>query len=53
MYILPNYLAKTIANPAVPDEDKSRVKLLKTLLKEDKFLPTDLLEYRKLFTRYG
>lgn len=53
LYILPNYLAKLISHEELDDMCKENVKNLRTLLKQDKFLPTDLLEYRTLFTRYG
>ena len=41
------------ASPAVPEADAKGIKELKHLLKKDKFLPTDLLEFRKIFTKYG
>jgi len=50
---LPNYLAKMATNPSMPEKDVGRIKELKNLLREDKFMPTDLLEFRKLFTKYG
>ena len=53
LYILPNYLAKIIKSSKLPEKDLKAVKELKVMLREDKFLPTDLLEYRKLFSTYG
>ena len=37
----------------IDDKTKDRVRELKSLLKKDSFLPTDLLEFRKVFTQYG
>ena len=53
LYILPNYLAKMAASPEVPEKDVKGIKELRNMLREDKFLPTDLLEYRKMFRKYG
>lgn len=53
LFIMPNYLAKLLSNNSVPDDDKVQIRAFKQLIKSDKFLPTDLLEYRKLFTKYG
>jgi hypothetical protein len=46
IYILPNYLAKLISKNEINDETKEKVKVLRNLLKQDWFLPTDLLEFR-------
>jgi len=53
LYILPNYLAKLLSSEELNDNVKDKIKSLRLLLKQDKFLPTDLLEYRNLFSRYG
>lgn len=53
LYILPNYLAKLITEPSIPDHTKDKIKSLKNLMKNERYLPTDLLDYRTEFTRYG
>ena len=40
-------------NPNMPEKSRTLVKELKNMLRKDTFLPTDLLEYRKLFTKFG
>ena len=49
LYILPNYLAKLNSLDDVPSDHKEKIRELKNLLKQDRFLPTDLLEFRKIF----
>ena len=53
LYILPNYMAKIRDSPEVNEIHKERIQELKNLLKQDWFLPTDLLEFRTLFSLYG
>ena len=49
LYILPNYLAKVLNSPEIGDKAKEQVKEVRTMIKRDNYLPTDLLEYRQLF----
>ena len=53
LYILPNYMAKIRDSPEVSEEHTGRIQELKNLLKQEWFLPTDLLEFRTLFSRYA
>ena len=53
LYILPNYMAKIRDSPEVSEEHIGRIQELKNLLKQEWFLPTDLLEFRTLFSRYA
>jgi len=52
LYILPNYFQKLL-NQKIAEEDKEKLRDLKSLIKEDKYLPTDLIDYRHLFAKYA
>ena len=53
LYILPNYLSRLLVHEELDDNDKGEIKNLRALLKHEDFKPEQLLEYRRLFTRYG
>ena len=53
MYVLNNYLAKLTKNEDLTEDTRNRILSLKNLLKQEKLLPTDLLDYRNLFHKYG
>ena len=46
-------MQKLIKDEAIPVEDKERVEELKSLLRQEKAMPTDLLRYKDLFRKYG
>jgi hypothetical protein len=52
LYILPNYFQKLL-DMKIDDEDKEKIRKLKALIKEDEYLPTDLIDYRHLFAKYA
>jgi len=51
-FIWPNYISRLLKDGDIPEEDRVKLTELKSLLKEQKCLPTDLLQYRDLFRRY-
>lgn len=53
LYILPNYMARLIQSPTIPDSMKEEIRSVKAMLQSEDFLPTDLIEFRNLFRRYG
>lgn len=53
LYIWPNYLSKLAKDPLVTDKDKVAIKELAAAIRGEKALPTDLLQYRQLFQKYG
>lgn len=51
--MLPAYLETLLVNPKVPEEDKEDIKELRDSFKGEKALPSNLLEYRFFFKKYG
>ena len=54
-YILPSYMQKLIQGTIgdINEDDQERIKELKALLRQEKALPTDLLEFKYVFRKYG
>ena len=52
IYIWPNYFSKLLKDNRVDEEDKPLIKKLRDVIRNEKALPTDLLEYRFLFNKY-
>ena len=52
-YILPNYFRRLLDSSDVSEVDKDRISSLKTLIKSEHYLPTDLIDYRHLFTKFA
>lgn len=48
-----NFLAKLKKSEELTEETKEQIQSLKNLLKQEKLLPTDLLDYRNLFSQFG
>lgn len=53
LYILPKYLYSLEKDESVDKEDRELIKQLKHTLRQENMLPTDLLQYRHLFTKYA
>ena len=53
LYILPKYLYSLEKDSNVAESDRIKIKKLKTMLRSEHSLPTDLLQYRDLFQRYA
>jgi hypothetical protein len=53
LYILPKYLYSLEKDESVDKEDREAIKKLKHILRSENVLPTDLLQFRHLFTRYA
>ena len=49
----PRYLQKLLDSDEVLEEDKEKILELKALIASDKYLPTDLIDYRHLFNKYA
>jgi hypothetical protein len=52
VYILPKYLNDLEKDPSVAEEDKKKIRELKHVFRAKNLLPTDLLQYRVIFTKY-
>ncbi len=50
---MPQYLSRLLKDPNVSEADKPIIKELRDALKSKKILPTDLLQYRFIFQKYG
>jgi ssRNA-specific RNase YbeY (16S rRNA maturation enzyme) len=53
LYILPKYLYNLEKDSSVHLDDTKEIKRLKAVLRSDDKLPTDLLQFRHLFTKYA
>jgi LETM1-like protein len=53
LYILPKYLYLLEKDENVDKSDKESVRQLKHVLRSESALPTDLLQFRNLFTNYA
>jgi len=52
LYIAPSYLSSLAKDDQVASQDVEQIQDLKTKLRGEKILPTDLLQYRSIFTKY-
>jgi hypothetical protein len=52
VYILPKYVYDLEKDPNVAETDKKRLRELKHAFRSKNLLPTDLLQFRDLFTKY-
>lgn len=52
-YILPKYLYSLEKDEIIDKEDREQIRELKHTLRSDNVLPTDLLQFRKLFSEYA
>ena len=52
LFIMPKYLTGLENDPSIEQEDKQMIKPLKSILKSENTLPTDLLYFRHLFEKY-
>ena len=50
---MPNYLSRLLVHEELDEHDKEEIKNLRALIKQEDFKPEHLLEYRRVFTRYG
>ena len=53
IYVLPKYLYSLEKDESVDAADREAIKRLKHILRSDNVLPTDLLQFRHLFSRYA
>jgi LETM1-like protein len=53
LYILPKYLYSLEKDESVDKEDRELIKQLKHTLRQENVLPTDLLQFRHLFSKYA
>lgn len=53
IYVLPKYLYSLEKDESVDVADSEAIKRLKHILRSDNVLPTDLLQFRHLFSRYA
>ena len=53
LYFLPKYLYALEKDESIDKEDKDQLKMLKHVLRSENTLPTDLLQFRALFTKYA
>lgn len=51
-YIMPNYFRRFM-DMDIPESDKVQLEKLRNLIRSEEYLPTDLVEYRHLFTKYA
>ena len=50
---MPIYLTNLEKDPEIPEKDKEDISKLKALLRQEKALPTDLLNYKHIFRRFA
>jgi hypothetical protein len=53
IYVLPKFLYSLEKDESVDVADREEIKRLKHILRSDNVLPTDLLNFRHLFSRYA
>jgi hypothetical protein len=53
IYFLPKYLNSLEKDESVEKEDKEQLRMLKHVFRSKNVLPTDLLQFRQLFTKYA
>lgn len=53
IYLLPKFLYSLEKDESVDVTDREAIKRLKHILRSENVLPTDLLQFRYLFSRYA
>ncbi len=53
LYILPKHFYNLEKDESIDKEDREEIKQLKHLLRSDNVLPTDLLQFRRLFQDFA
>jgi hypothetical protein len=51
--VFPSFFSRLLKEPELDDEDRPALKELSIMIRSKSALPTDLLQYRFLFKKYG